>query len=302
MLRSNVPIRFEVRRGTEELDLTATPVLADISDGLGGTQKGGVLGFGLPAVVGEVSPGSAAAAAGFQRGDVIQRADTTQIASFEDVIAYVKKRGAQPIQFDVYRGGQTIQLVATPKLGEAPGANGKTERRLLLGLSRTLPRQYIERIRYNPVQALGVGVTRTWDVLDTTVYYLGRMVRGQVSADQIGGPLGIAKTSGQVAQASAQGATSLPETLLRMGVGLLGLAALLSVSVGFMNLLPVPVLDGGHLLFYAYEAVAQRPLGARLQAAGYRVGLALLLGFMLFATWNDLQRLSVFKFFGGLFS
>ena len=85
-------------------------------------------------------------------------------------------------------------------------------------------------------------------------------------------------------------------------VGLLSLTAVLSVSIGFMNLLPVPVLDGGHLLFYAYEAVARRPLAARVQAAGYRVGLALLLGFMLFATWNDLQRLRVFHFLGGLFS
>ncbi|MGR4864118.1 RIP metalloprotease RseP [Caulobacter sp. LARHSG274] len=302
MLRSDVPIRFEVRRGDQELEIGATPVLKDISDGLGGSQKGGVLGFGLPAVVGEVTPGSAAAAAGFLRGDVIQRADTTPIASFEDLIAYVKKRGAQPIRFDVYRGGRTIQLVATPALGDAPGANGKTERRLMLGLSRTLPRQYVERIRYNPIQAVGVGVTRTWDVLDTTVYYLGRMIRGQVSADQIGGPLGIAKTSGQVAQAGAAGGQNAPMMLLGAAVALLSLAAFLSVSVGFMNLLPIPVLDGGHLLFYAYEAVARRPLGARLQAAGYRVGLALLLGFMLFATWNDLQRLSVFKFFGGLFS
>ena len=81
-----------------------------------------------------------------------------------------------------------------------------------------------------------------------------------------------------------------------------GLTAVLSVGIGFLNLLPVPVLDGGHLLFYAYEAVARRPLGARVQAAGYRVGLALLLGLMLFATWNDLQQLSVFKTLAGLFS
>jgi regulator of sigma E protease len=181
-------------------------------------------------------------------------------------------------------------------------ANGKTERRLMLGLSRMMPRQYIERVRYNPIEALGVGVTRTWGVLDTTVYYLGRMIRGEVSADQIGGPIGIAKTSGQMAQMGAANGTNLPTMLLGAAVALLSLAAFLSVSIGFMNLLPIPVLDGGHLLFYAYEAVARRPLGARLQAAGYRVGLALLMGFMLFATWNDLQRLSVFKFFGGLFS
>jgi regulator of sigma E protease len=303
MLRSNVPIQFDVRRGGQEFELTATPKLEDVPDGLGGAQQGGVLGFGLPAMVGTVGPGSAAATAGFRKGDVIQRADDTMIGSFEDLAAYVKKRGAQPIRFDIYRGGKTIQLTATPTLGDAPTAvRGKTEKRPILGISPTIPRNYVKRERYNPVEAVGVGVTRTWDVIDTTVYYLGRMIRGQVSADQIGGPLGIAKTSGQVAQAGAAGAANVPEMLLGAGVALLSLAAFLSVSVGFMNLLPVPVLDGGHLLFYAYEAVARRPLGARLQAAGYRVGLALLMGFMLFATWNDLQRLSVFKFFGGLFS
>ncbi|KRA65126.1 RIP metalloprotease RseP [Caulobacter sp. Root655] len=303
MLRSDVPIHFEVRRGGEDLNIDATPVLKDISDGLGNSQKGGVLGFGLPAVVGNVMPGSAADRAGFKPGDVITTADETAIGSFEDLTAYVKHRGAQSIRFNVYRDKQYVPLEATPAMGDAMGAQGKMERRLLLGVGPALPSTYVAKVRYNPVQALGVGVTRTWDVLDTTVYYLGRMIRGQVSADQIGGPLGIAKTSGQVAQAgAANGGTSLPMMLLGAGVALLSLAAFLSVSVGFMNLLPIPVLDGGHLLFYAYEAVAQRPLGARLQAAGYRVGLALLLGFMLFATWNDLQRLSVFKFFGGLFS
>jgi len=302
MLRSDLPIRFEVQRDGQPLTLTATPALRDIPDGLGGTQKGGVLGFGVPAVVDQVAPGSAAEIAGFRRGDVVQRADGKAISSFQDLVGYVKQRGGVPIAFDVYRGGETVRLVATPVLGEAPGAGGKTERRPLLGLQQTLPRQYIERIRYNPIEAVGVGVSRTWGVIDTTVYYLGRMIRGQVSADQISGPLGIAKTSGQVAQAGAANGTSLPTVILGVCVALLSLSAFLSVSIGFMNLLPIPVLDGGHLLFYAYEAVAQRPLGARLQAAGYRVGLALLLGFMLFATWNDLQRLSVFKFFGGLFS
>ena len=90
--------------------------------------------------------------------------------------------------------------------------------------------------------------------------------------------------------------------LVGAGLNLLQLAAFVSVSIGFMNLLPVPVLDGGHLLFYAYEAVARRPLAAEVQAVGYRVGLALLLGLMLFATWNDLQQLRVFKLLGDLFS
>ena len=302
MLRSDVPIHFKVKRGDREIDLEATPALQSIPDGLGGSQKGGVLGFGAPAIVAEVQKGSAAEGAGIQRGDVIQRVDGRRIGSFEDLTALVRAKGAQPITLSVYRGGETLDLTATPRLGQAPGADGKTERRVLLGLSGGIPRSHVERIRYNPIQAVGAGMRRTWDVLDTTVYYLGRIIRGQVSAEQIGGPLGIAKTSGQVAQAGAAGAPDFPTMMLGAAVALLGLSAILSVSIGFMNLLPIPVLDGGHLLFYAYEAVARRPLGARLQAAGYRVGLALLLGFMLFATWNDLQRLSVFKFFGGLFS
>ena len=128
------------------------------------------------------------------------------------------------------------------------------------------------------------------------------MVTGQVAADQLSGPLGIARISGKVAQAGAEGAPDVGSMILGGGVNLLQLAAFISVSIGFMNLLPVPVLDGGHLLFYAYEAVARRPVAAKVQAAGYRVGLALLLGLMLFATWNDLQQMRVFKILGGVFS
>jgi regulator of sigma E protease len=123
-----------------------------------------------------------------------------------------------------------------------------------------------------------------------------------VPADQLGSLVGIADASGKVAKAGAEGAPDTPSMIIGAMAALLSLTAVLSVSIGFMNLLPVPVLDGGHLLFYAYEAIARRPLAARVQAAGYRVGLALLLGFMLFATWNDLQRLRVFHFLGGLFS
>jgi regulator of sigma E protease len=105
-----------------------------------------------------------------------------------------------------------------------------------------------------------------------------------------------------VAKAGAQGAPNPAMGVFGSFLALLQLSAILSVSVGFLNLLPIPVLDGGHLLFYGYEAVARRPLAANVQAVGYRLGLALLLGFMLFAVWNDLQRYNVFNFLGGLFS
>jgi regulator of sigma E protease len=134
------------------------------------------------------------------------------------------------------------------------------------------------------------------------VFIIGRLLHGQVPADQLSGPLGIAQTSGAIAHMGAEDQPTAWLGFVGGLVALLGLAAVLSVSIGFMNLLPVPVLDGGHLLFYAYEAVMRRPLGARIQAAGYRVGLALVLGLLLFATWNDLQRLRVFQLLGGLFS
>ena len=255
-----------------------------------------------PARVSNVMPGSPAERAGFLAGDLITEADGKTIKSFEDLQRHVMLRAGVRIAFTVERGQTERRLVATPDLRVIDDPIAGEQEVGVLGLeSRPLPGD-VRRIRYNPVEALGAGAARTWDVLDTTVYYLGRLVRGQVSADQLGGPIRIAQASGAVAQVASEGAPNWPTRILGAVVGLLGLTAVLSVSVGFMNLLPVPVLDGGHLLFYAYEAVARRPLGARVQAAGYRVGLALLLGFMLFATWNDLQRLRVFNFLGGLFS
>lgn len=253
--------------------------------------------------VGAVLPGSPAERAGFASGDVILEADHRRIASFQDLQRYVMLRGGLPIEFTVERGGAEVELTATPVVTTVTDPIAGEQEVGLLGLQSAGDPSEVRRVRHlNPITAIGAGAARTWDVLDTTVFYLGRLIRGEVSADQLGGPIRIAQASGAVAQVASEGAPDFATMILAAFVGLLGLTAILSVSVGFMNLLPVPVLDGGHLLFYAYEAVARRPLAAKVQAAGYRVGLALLLGFMLFATWNDLQRLSVFNFLGGLFS
>jgi regulator of sigma E protease len=249
-----------------------------------------------------VAPGSVAESAGFRAGDVILKADRHTLDGMADLKGYIALRAGVPVKFTINRGGAEIELTATPRPATITDPLGRPMKGGQLGVISQLRREDIKRTRYNPIAAIGMGAVRTWDVLDTTVYYLGRLVRGQISAEQLGGPIGIAQASGKVAEIGGEGAPDFGSWLLGAGVSLLGLAALLSVSVGFMNLLPIPVLDGGHLLFYAYEAVASRPLGAKAQAAGYRVGLALLLSFMLFATWNDLQRLRVFSFLGGLFS
>jgi regulator of sigma E protease len=249
-----------------------------------------------------VTPNQAAARAGFQVGDVIKRADGRRIDSFTDLQQIVMLRAETPIRFDIERGGQALQLTATPERKEITDSFGGKQSVGVLGLSSQSRQQDMTLNRYGPIEALVRGAGRTWDVLDTTVYYLGRIVTGRESAEQLGGPLGIARASGAVAQAGAEGAPGFATQIVGSFVALLGLAAVLSVGIGFMNLLPVPVLDGGHLMFYAYEAIARRPMNAAIQAAGYRVGLAMLLSLMLFATWNDLQQLRVFHFLGGLFS
>jgi regulator of sigma E protease len=253
--------------------------------------------------VGGVLANSPAERAGFQKGDLITSMDGRPVADFAELTQYVALRANQPIVFRLDRGGQRVELTATPIRGGA-GDAGNPDRAKLggLGLMSSIDRADMRIVRYSLPEALAQGVKQTWSIVETTVFYIGRIFQGRESGDQLGGPLRIAAVSGQAAQAGAEGATDLPHKLLGTSMALLKLAGVLSVGIGFMNLLPVPVLDGGHLLFYAYEALARRPLHARVQAAGYRVGLALLLALMLFATWNDLQQLRVFKFLGRLFS
>ena len=246
-----------------------------------------------------VVPAGAAANAGFQPGDEILRADGQAMRSFQDVQFYVQYRAGAPIDFTVRRAGQALHLIATPSAAREPSPFGGDQSVGRLGL---MARGGTLR-RYGPIEALGKGVDKTWDVTATTLFYLGRIVTGHVSADQLHSFVGIAHASGSItrqAVAAAQGAGV--NWMIAVVYFLIQMTALMSVSVGLLNLLPIPTLDGGHLLFYAYESVLRHPPRASVQAAGYRAGLALLVGLMLFATWNDLQRLRVFHFLGSLFS
>ncbi|HSV02141.1 MAG TPA: site-2 protease family protein [Phenylobacterium sp.] len=256
----------------------------------------------IPARVGLVQPNSAAAAAGFRKGDLILAADGRAIEDFDALKQLVAFRAGVPMDFLVSRGDRRIRLVATPRseIVDDPVAGPQHEGMLGIGAGASLSE--IKHVRYGPIPAVGEATARTWRMVTTTVYYVGRMLSGQVPADGLRGPLGLASATGKVAALGAEGAPSLGAMLVGVSVNLIQMAAIISVSLGIGNLLPLPVLDGGALLFYAYEAVARRPLAAKVQAAGYRVGLALVLGLMLFATWNDLQRQHVLTFLGGFFS
>lgn len=255
-----------------------------------------------PARVDGVKPGSPAERGGFQAGDVVVRANGQKIDSFTTLQTIVFLRSGTPIDFVVRRAGQPVLLTATPERGVIVDRLGHKQHLGVLGLEYQARPGDLTIKRYSPLAAVAGGFERTWDVVRTTVHYLGRLVIGRETAEQLSGPLGMAQLSNDIAKKTAEASPNLSALIGNELITMLELVANISVGIGFLNLLPVPVLDGGHLLFYAYEAVARRPLAAKVQAAGYRVGLALVLGLMLFATWNDLQRLRVFKLFGGLFS
>ena len=250
--------------------------------------------------VGLVQSGSPAEAAGFRPGDVITKVDGRSIGDFSSIVQYVQMRAGTPIRFEVRRGDAVLPLTGTPGARLQPEPfTGRPTTVGVLGLGGSRDPADTFRRRYGPVEAVGSSVRKVGDIVGATVFYIGRVVTGRSSADQLGGPVRIAQVSGALVKASAEGAPNALALTASVGATLLSWAAVLSVSIGFMNLLPVPVLDGGHLVFYAYEAVARRPVTARVQAAGYRVGLALLLGMMLFATWNDVQPMRLFKMLGG---
>ncbi|MBX7247690.1 MAG: RIP metalloprotease [Caulobacteraceae bacterium] len=256
----------------------------------------------VPPRVAGVDKGSAAAVAGFKPRDLIVSADGAPVESYQDVMTYIVVRSGDPIDFVVERDGKPMHIVATPRRTRDKDPTGSEIEVGRLGLFfDSSPQAQVVR-HYNPLQAVRAGFDQTFEVLDVSLHYIGRVLTGRESGDQLGGPLGIARAAGAVSEQAAQIQGSFWLKAANVVLQLVQMVAFLSVGIGFLNLLPIPVLDGGHLLFYGYEAVARRPLDAKIQAAGFQVGLALLLGLMLFVTWNDLKKLPLFQHMGGLFS
>jgi regulator of sigma E protease len=240
--------------------------------------------FGKPSTtarVDQVEVGSAAAAAGFQVGDVVTAIDGKSIGSFSDMQRIVGTRAGEPLSFTIKRGDSTLQLHGTPELKEVKDPFGNVHKLGVLGITRKTATGEVTTERVDPATAFWLGVKETWFVIDQTLSYIGNVFTGRASADQIGGPIRIAQISGQVA---TLGITPL-----------LHLAAVLSISIGLLNLFPVPLLDGGHLLFYAAEVVRGRPLSDRSQEYGFRFGLVLVLMLMVFAFYNDVHQVPWLK-------
>ena len=237
--------------------------------------------FGKPstsAQVDKIEAGSAAAAAGFQAGDIVTAIDGKAIGSFSDMQRVVGAHAGDQLSFTVKRGDSILQLRGTPQLREVKDPFGNTHRLGVLGITRSTAPGDVVTEKVDPATALWLGVKETWFVIDRTLAYIGGVFTGREAADQVGGPLRIAQISGQVATIGLS--------------ALVHLAAVLSISIGLLNLFPVPLLDGGHLLFYAIESIRGRPLSERAQELGFRIGLGLVLMLMVFATYNDILHLA----------
>ena len=225
-----------------------------------------------------VQPGSAAAAAGFQPGDVVLSIDGRRVTSFSDMQRIVGANAGRTLEFKADRGGTPVTLRATPELKQGKDGFGNKYCQAILGVSRSMTPTEVKTETVDPLTAIGLGAAETWFIIDRTFSYLTGIFAGRECADQLGGPIRIAQISGQVASVSF--------------AALMHLTAMLSVSIGLLNLFPVPLLDGGHLLFYAIEAIRGRPLSERAQEIGFRIGLALVLMLMIFATFNDIIHLA----------
>lgn len=224
--------------------------------------------------VDEVVPNSPAAAAGFMPGDVILEIEGNRIDSFNEVLRIVSTSPGRELAVKVDRSGQTLTLRVIPERQEIEDSFGGTVVRGIIGIRRVTTPDTTELRRAGPLEAVWLGVRETQFIITSTLSYLGDVIIGRQSADQLGGPIRIAEVSGQVAKLGLE--------------PLLNLIAVISVSIGLINLFPIPLLDGGHLLFYAIEALRRKPLSERSQEIGFRIGLAVVLMLMVFATLNDL--------------
>lgn len=246
-------------------------------------------------------PGNVGESAGLKVGDTFVRVDGHEIRNSEDFIVLIALRAETPTPVEVERNHRIVSLTVTPKraLLNMPGRDNETIKGGVIGIA--IGGDVISR-PVNPWEALVIGNTKTWQVLDTNLTYISRIFTGKESGNQIGGIVGMAKTTGDATMAAAQVEAPLWQVIAGMVLTYLHLMAYISIAVGFLNLLPIPALDGGHLAFILWQGVTRKPVSAGFQNAAFRIAIVLVIGLMLFAFWNDINNIGLTKFIGGLFS
>ena len=240
---------------------------------------GANLTFGVHTItptVGEVKPGMPAAAAGIKSGDVITSIDGWTVEGFEDIQRVVSISGGKPLKFAIDRGGEKLTFTVTPEVKPQSDTFGGTFKRGLIGITPSSVAGFKEAKPVGPLEALRLGVRETYTNIAHTIQGIADIVTQRQAADQMGGPILMAQVTAKVAEGGI-------EPLLRW-------IAFISANIGFLNLLPIPVLDGGHLVYYAIESVMRRPMSRRMQEIGFQIGVALVLMLMVYVNLNDLLR------------
>jgi regulator of sigma E protease len=272
-------LKVVVKGASGERTVDLTPTQTKRRDLFGDEQNVWELGASpyIPATIGDTVSGDPADQAGLKSGDTVTALEGQPVMSWDDLAEKIHQRAGQPTRLEVKRGSETLPITVTPKKGKIPGPDGKEVEAGLVGIR---PGGTTLMVRSNPLTATWEGVVWAGDVTAKTAIGLYKWASRQIPSNSIGGPIQIATMAGEQA---------------RQGISSLALfTAVISVNLFLLNLLPVPMLDGGHLLFFACEAVLGRPLSVRKREVAQQVGFALLMLLMVFAFYNDFKRIGLF--------
>jgi len=233
-----------------------------------------------PALINEVQKDSPAFEAGLKKNDKILSIDSHEVESINEVSMFINTSTSEKIEFKILRNNQEISILVEPELTDGKDSFGNSVKKRMIGIKLSPLNNEFLRKPLGPAEAIYYSIKEVWFVTSTSLKYIGGMIKGSTDSSQLGGPIRIAKITGQVAEYGI--------------IPFLSVMSYISISLGLINLFPIPMLDGGHLMFYFFEKILGRPLSQKTQEGFFRIGLFLLVSLMFFVTFNDLREIGLF--------